>query len=193
MIILAHPRPGSFNHAIAEECRKTMKSAGHNVLFHDLYIENFDPVSTAGELEAGYKPEGLVKKHIDNLVSSDGLIFVHPNWWGQPPAILKGWVDRVIIPGVAYTSPDPEIGDNIPVGLLKGKKALVYNTGDTPMDREMNFFGDPLEKLWLTCTFDFCGLTDCQRRLINVITDSTVEQRKQWLSEVSDQTAKFFS
>jgi len=43
-----------------------------------------------------------IKQHCEEIALVDGIVIVHPNWWGQPPAILKGWVDRVIRPGVAY-------------------------------------------------------------------------------------------
>ena len=60
---------------------------------HDLYAEGFEPVSGA---------DAIVHRHRDEIASADGLVVVHPNWWGKPPAIMAGWLDRVIVPGVAY-------------------------------------------------------------------------------------------
>jgi len=53
---------------------------------------------------------------------------VHPNWWGQPPAILKGWIDRILRPGVAYQFLEGDAGEGVPVGLLKAETALIFNT-----------------------------------------------------------------
>jgi putative NADPH-quinone reductase len=64
---------------------------------------------------------------------------------------LKGWIDRVIRPGVAYRFVDGDSGEGVPVGLLKAKAALVLNTSNTPDDREQSAFGDPLEVLWKRC------------------------------------------
>ncbi|WP_353479750.1 NAD(P)H-dependent oxidoreductase [Streptomyces sp. ALI-76-A] len=70
------------------------------------------------------------------------MVFVHPNWWGMPPAVLVGWVQRVLAPGVAYRL-GTAAGE--PAGLLKAGKALVLNMSDTPADREESEFGDPLQ------------------------------------------------
>ncbi len=57
------------------------------------------------------------EKYADELMASDLLIFVHPNWWGQPPAILKGWIDRVFRPGLTYRFEEGDSGKGIPVGI----------------------------------------------------------------------------
>ena len=105
---------------------------------------------------------------------------VHPNWWGQPPAILKGWIDRVLRQGVAYEfGPD---GGVIP--RLAGKTAVVFTTSNTPRDIELGLFGDPLENLWKTCIFGFCGVRSFWRRNFEPIVLSTPQQRADWLGEV---------
>ena len=71
--------------------------------------------------EAVLPPE--IARHCAEIAAADGIIVVHPNWWGQPPAILKGWIDRVIRPGVAYEFLDGDDGEGVPVGLLKAKTA----------------------------------------------------------------------
>ena len=112
-------------------------------------------------------------------------LLLHPNWWGQPPAILKGWIDRVIRPGVAYKFIEGDSGEGIPVGLLKAQSALVFNTGDTASERETAIFKDPLETIWKNCIFGLCGVRNFYRRLFAILVTSTEEQRKQWLAEVS--------
>jgi NAD(P)H dehydrogenase (quinone) len=135
-IILAHPNPKSFNHAIAGTAVARLQKNGHAALFHDLYAERFDPLLSFPEIsiEAELPPD--IGRHCDEIRSADGIIIVHPNWWGQPPAILKGWVDRVMRPGVAYKFLEDDQGEGIPVGLLKARAAIVFNTANTPPERE---------------------------------------------------------
>jgi len=101
-IILAHPNQGSFNHAIANTAADALRGNGHRVILHDLNQENFPPLLTAPELQGDAKLEPAVSQHCAEIAAADGIIVVHPNWWGMPPAILKGWIDRVLRPGVAY-------------------------------------------------------------------------------------------
>ena len=142
-VILAHPTAGSFNHAIALKAVKALKQNGHKVFFHDLYQERFDPLLTVAEIprEASLPPE--VQRHCREIAEADGIVIIHPNWWGQPPAILKGWVDRVIRPGIAYEFLEGDKGEGIPKGLLKARAALVFNTSNTPEERERHIFCRP--------------------------------------------------
>ena len=94
-VILAHPNRQSFNHAIAQTAIAQLRQNGHQVAFHDLYAEEFDPILPLGEIPKEASVFKEVERHCQEISSTDGIIIVHPNWWGQPPAILKGWVDRV--------------------------------------------------------------------------------------------------
>jgi len=102
----------------------------------------------------------------------------------MPPAILNGWIDRVIRPGVAYKFVDGDNGQGVPVGLLKAKTALVLNTSDTSEKREMEVFGDPLELIWKNCIFDLCGVRNFTRKMFRIVVTSTPEMRNEWLKEV---------
>jgi putative NADPH-quinone reductase len=183
-IILAHPNPGSFNHAIATTAADSLRQNGHEVVFHDLCQEQFPPLLTAAELQKDARLEPVVARHCREIADADGIIIVHPNWWGMPPAILKGWIDRVLRMDVAYRFVANDKGEGLPVGLLKAKAAVVFNTANTPDDRERTVFGDPLETLWKKCVFDLCGVKNVQRRTFSVVVTSTPEQRMQWLAEV---------
>jgi len=119
-------------------------------------------------------------------------VIVHPNWWGQPPAILKGWIDRVLRCGVAYKFEEGDSGEGIPIGLLKAKAAVVFNTSNTPFEREQEVFTDPLQVLWKTCIFDLCGVKTFYRKMYGVIVTSTPEQRKSWLLDVRKIIRKYF-
>lgn len=150
-VILAHPYPQSFNHAIFQTVIDALKETGVDTYSHDLYAEEFNPVLTRGELGKEASKDPQVFQYSKELVESDYLIFIHPNWWGQPPAILKGYIDRVIRPPHAYDFPADASGGGIPIGKLVGKYGIVYNISNTPADRENNFFGDPLQDIWEKC------------------------------------------
>jgi NAD(P)H dehydrogenase (quinone) len=189
-IILGHPNPGSFNHAIAGTAAESLRRAGHEVTLHDLCQEQFPPVHSAAELQKDATLEPVIARHCEEIVAADGIIIVHPNWWGMPPAILKGWIDRVLRMGLAYRFVANDKGEGVPVGLLKAKSAIVFNTANTPDNREREIFGDPLEGLWKKCVFDLCGVKNVQRRTFSVIVTSTPEQRAQWLEEVSQMVTR---
>jgi NAD(P)H dehydrogenase (quinone) len=95
LVIVAHPSRASFNHAIAMTCSRVLADNGHRVITHDLYEELFDPVLQHGEFEKDAVLSTEIQLHCDEISWADGIIIVHPNWWGQPPAILKGWVDQI--------------------------------------------------------------------------------------------------
>jgi len=192
-LILAHPHPGSFNHAIAETAAQTLRESGHIAWFHDLYAEGFDPILPHAEIPKGAPLPPMIQQHCDEIAAADGIIIVHPNWWGQPPAILKGWVDRVIRPGVAYEFLEGDGGEGVPVGLLKARVALVFNTANTPEKREIEVFGDPLRLLWKNCIFDLCGVPAFYRKMYRVIVTSTAEERRAWLDEVRDIVLTYFA
>jgi putative NADPH-quinone reductase len=189
-VILAHPDKYSFNHAIAHAVAEEIRSCGSTVFFHDLYEENFDPILPVSEIHKDAHLPVEIQSYCDEISTTDGIVIIHPNWWGQPPAILKGWVDRVIRPGVAYEFIEEDSGEGIPNGLLKAKFALVINTSNTPTEREMNVFGDPLEILWKKCIFEFCGETIFYRKLFNNVVISSEKDRKNWLAESRETVRK---
>ncbi len=191
-VILGHPNKGSFNHAIAETVVTTLKDNDHHVRYHDLYKERFDPVLPASELPKDADLPPLIKKHCDEIATAEGIVIIHPNWWGQPPAILKGWIDRVIRPGVAYKFLESDGGEGVPCGLLKANTALVFNTSNTPPEREQQVFGDPLETLWKNCIFGLCGVTNVYRKTFSVVVTSTEMRREAWLQEARKQVDHLF-
>ncbi len=183
-VILAHPERRSFNHAIAKAVVAELRRGGHRVRFHDLYAERFDPVLRAGEEPKDARLDARLRRHCRELAAADGIVIVHPNWWGQPPALLKGWVDRVIRPGVAYEFREGDSGAGVPVGLLKARAAVVFNTSNTPARRERAVFGDPIDTLWRKCIFELCGVKRFKRRMFGVVVTSTPARRRRWLGEV---------
>ena len=191
-VILAHPREGSFNHAIAGTVVRTLRDCGREIVFHDLYKEGFDPLLPFEEIARSANLDPIIHRHCNEISNADGIVIIHPNWWGQPPAILKGWIDRVIRPGVAYEFLEGDSGEGVPRGLLKAETALVFNTSNTPAERELSVFGDPLETLWKNCIFGLCGVNSFYRKMFGVIATSTKEQRKEWLKEAGGIVTKYF-
>jgi NAD(P)H dehydrogenase (quinone) len=191
-VILGHPDIESFNYAIAKTVAETLRNGGHDVIFHDLYRENFPPVIPTGEIPGDAPLPDVIQRHCTEIAEAEGIIVIHPNWWGQPPAILKGWIDRVIRPGVAYEFNEGDSGEGIPNGLLKARTALVFTTSNTPQERETAVFGDPLETLWKNCIFGLCGVGDFHRRNFGVIVTGTPEQRREWLKEAAELTRVCF-
>ena len=192
LTILAHPHPGSFNHAIAEAAVAALEASGHEIVFHDLYAEGFDPLLSSEEIPKGAQIDEALARHCRDLGEAEGIIVVHPNWWGMPPAILKGWVDRVVRPGVAYEFLEGDSGEGVPRGLLRVRKALVFNTTNTGAKREREAFGDPLQTLWKNCIFGLCGVKDFSRKSYGVVVTSTEAERRAWLDDVRQRVGECF-
>lgn len=180
-LILSHPSAKSFCAALADAARDALAHAGHAVSFHHLDAEGFDPRLGEAELAGRTSDDALVEDHCRELAACDGLVIVHPNWWSQPPATLKGWLDRVVRPGVAYEFRKDDSGRSLPVGLLRARVAVVLNTANVPQVQEQALLGDPLETLWCKSIFPRCGVSDARREVFAVVAASTPEQRSAWL------------
>ncbi|MFK7965429.1 MAG: NAD(P)H-dependent oxidoreductase [Burkholderiaceae bacterium] len=189
-VIIAHPRPDSFCHGLLQHVAERLKDAGHDLLVHDLYAEGFDPVLRAEETYTtgdaieqtlARASDPVVQQHRSEIAQAQGLLVVHPNWWGKPPAMLAGWMDRILVPGVAYRL---ESGEGLPAGLLKIRSALILNTSDTPADREA-MLGDPLQRIWENCVLPYCGVASVTRRMFGPIAGSAPAEREAWLDEAA--------
>ena len=191
-IILGHPTPGSFNHAIVAAAEDALRANGHDIVTHDLYREGFDPVMPSAEIakDAVLPPE--IERHCREIGEADAIIIVHPNYWSAPPAILRGWVDRVLRPGRAYNFVPDGQGGARPVGLLKASTGLVFTTANTPHEKELALFGDPLETHWIKVVFGLCGVGRTRRWDFSPVIVSTPEQRQGWLDEVRAAVAQYF-
>jgi putative NADPH-quinone reductase len=191
-LILGHPTLDSFNHAIAATAIEALQARGHRCQFHDLYREAFDPVMPSAEIPKDAPLPPAIEQHCREIGEADGIIFVHPNWWSAPPAILRGWVDRVLRPGRAYNFVPDGKGGATPVGLLKASVGLVFTTANTPHDKEVQLFGDPLQTHWLKVVFGLCGVAQTERWDFSPMIVSTIEQRRFWLRGVEDAVARYF-
>ncbi len=191
-LILAHPDPASLNHALAAAAADELRRAGHGVRVRDLHAEGFDPLLPIEEIPSAASPHAMVAEHCREIAAAEGIVIIHPNWWGMPPAILKGWVDRVLRPGVAYRFDEGDDGEGVPVGLLRARAVVVINTSNTPQRREQELFRDPLETLWKNCIFGLCGVHEFHRRMFGVVCLSTPEERVAWLTEARQLVAEVF-
>lgn len=182
-IILGHPSPGSFNHAIVATAADALRAQGATITIHDLYAENFDPIYTADELARDAILPPAIEQHCREIEQADGIIVVHPNYWSRPPAMLCGWIDRVLRPGRAYRFVPDGKGGARPQGLLKAKTAVVFTTANTPDSVERSVYGDPLETHWCKVVFGLCGVPVVRRSFSSVIVSNPV-QRDIWLDDV---------
>lgn len=126
LVVYAHPDPESFSARLRDTVLAALERAGHEVELLDLYAEGFDPVLGAEAwAPAGALADPALARHHALLARAEALVLVHPTWWSGHPAILKGWFDRVLCDGVAYTR---RPGRRRRRGQLRGLRRLVVVT-----------------------------------------------------------------
>jgi NAD(P)H dehydrogenase (quinone) len=121
LLVHAHPLPGSFSGALAAAVRSGLEAGGATVTQLNLYEQNFEPCLSADERRRYLGPTTEkprlppypsisqdVRPHVNALQTHDAIVFVYPTWWFNVPAVLKGWLDRVFLPGVAFKLPHLE-------------------------------------------------------------------------------------
>jgi len=177
LVILAHPIPGSFNHSAAEQANGTLVENGFAVQVHDLYAEGFQPLLTQEELKRRFSFDPEIQEFGRQTRNAELLVFVHPDWWGGPPAVLKGWLERVLRPGVAYDFEGPEFSKKEKVPLLTGKKVLVLCTTDAAQN-------ELLARTWRESILAYCGITHARVEVLTDMRNSTRRQRTRWLENI---------
>ena len=192
-LIIAHPRPAGLCHAIADAAARALHDAGYAVLRHDLYAEGFDPVMRADEALSRVSTDPLVEAHCTEIAEAAGIVLIHPNWWSGPPAILKGWADRVLRPGVAYGFSGADANKGAPAGLLKARAVLVFASANMPREVEQKLLGDPLETLWKKSVFAQCGVHTYRQRVFAPVAGATPAQCAAWLDEAAQVTREVFA
>jgi len=187
LVIYAHPVPTSFNAAIFETAKKTLTYAGHELRITDLYEEGFDPVLTREDREAYLSDtQSLIDKvpqHVDNLRWAEALVFVFPTWYFGPPAILKGWFERVWLSGVTFEVAEKK-GETTSSKIKNIKRLTVITTSGSPA-WWMFLIGNPCKRLFtraLRVLFHpRCKTTWMQLYEMNVIEEP---ERKKFLEKV---------
>ncbi len=130
LVVYCHPSEGSFTAAVRDLVLAELSRAGVETEVIDLYAEGFDPVLSAGEWTGYLRSPGNIAPvtgHVAKVRAADTLIFVYPTWWYAQPALLKGWLDRVLLPDVAFFMPRAE-GEGIKPALTHVKRLGVFTT-----------------------------------------------------------------
>lgn len=146
LLVVAHPLNDSFTHSAAARIRATLERRGAEVDLVDLYVEGFDPRLSENE-RRGYfaKPYcgGAVADYIARLQDAKKLVFVFPQWWFNMPAILKGFLDRVFVPGVAF---DHAPGGGLIARLTEIEAFYVVSSTGAPWWVARLYMGDPVRR-----------------------------------------------
>ena len=187
LFVLCAPQRPSFGLTLAEAIKERLLAQGHELAWHDLYEEGFNPVMDPGELARGGSLDELVQAHARDLEACDGLVIVHPDWWGQSPAILKGWLDRVFRQGIAYELEGEEGLERTWRGCMAGKKALVFVTSDSLDPRRPELF----RETWVDVVLGPCGF-EAACRVIGGLRSSTAAARAAWLRDSAEQALATF-
>ena len=187
LLIYTHLNPGSFTKAVSDEVTKTVEAEGHDVKTIDLYQDKFNPVLEFIDIEhmfMGKEAPADVKKYQEMISWADKLVFVYPLWWGQMPAMLKGFIDRVFTNGYAFVY--TETGAD---GLLKGKTAHTFlNSGGSNEMLEMSGMQSAITKIHSDSIFGFCGM-EAKITFFGNVASGTDEERKAYLSSVKGHLA----
>ena len=158
LLVLGHGRQSSLCQHLAQVAREQLAQLGAEVREHDLLADGFDPVL---RLDPGQRhavrvspaEDPLVARYQDDVVWADAYLIVHPVWWFAPPALLKGWVDRVLADGVALTHAcEP------PKGSLDGRKALVIQTFNAPRFVDRTLMRRVGTRFWTHAVFFSVGV-----------------------------------
>lgn len=148
LVVLAHPLPESFAASVANTVKVALEASGHSVDLLDLYGDNFDPCLAVAErrgyFDTPYSPE-LAEPHVTRLQAADALFLVFPQWWFNFPAILKGYFDRVLAPGIAFLH--DKDGGRIRPGLERLRHVRVLTTTGSPWWIVRFYMGDPVRRL----------------------------------------------
>jgi NAD(P)H dehydrogenase (quinone) len=182
VIVFSHPNENSFGASIMEHLIQGLKQAQHTLTIHNLYEDKFNPVMTKEELLEQQSPakDPLLKRYQNDILKADVLAFIHPCWWYCPPAILKGYFDRVLEKGFAYDYQADE-----PVPLLKNINGLVIQTFDAEEKMEKEFYDDITFKT-IKYTLNYCGISNIYRYSVFRIVFSSFKQRATWLEKVKE-------
>ncbi len=180
-IIYIHPWEGSLNHAVLDKTKEILSKKKETYQVIDLYQEQFDPVFHASELKhfsKGETPSQQVKNYQNMLKNSTELIFIFPIWWYSTPAILKGFLDKVLLKNFAYT----EDSKGIMTGLLTHiKKVHVITTGQAPKWYIKLLKGNSIQRTFISATLKSVGMSGIKWHHMGYVVTSSKEKKQQFL------------
>jgi NAD(P)H dehydrogenase (quinone) len=159
LIIYSHPNVEGHCSRILKNVEKELKEKKEKYEVLDLYKIKFDPVLHEKELySSGKKHQSEDIKLIHSKIhEADKLIFIYPIWWNNYPAILRGFIDRVFVSGFAFRY-EKKLGNMVPVGLIKGKKATIFTTSGGSGLIFKYIQGSRGDKVLKNDTLKFCGI-----------------------------------
>ncbi len=182
LIIYSHLNPASFTKAIVDRVEKVTTEKGDDVKIIDLYGDNFNPVLNVADTEYMFMGKNApedIKNYQDMITWADNITFVYPLWWSQMPAMLKGFIDRVMANGFAF-----EYTEKGPRGLLTGKTAQLYISTGAPNDYyEKVGMLDAQRKIYDEGIFAFCGIKS-NTTFFGDVAQGTDELRKGYLDSI---------
>ncbi len=185
LVLYAHPYNKSFNHAILEEVKQGLEEGGHEYEVADLYEINFNPVLSANDfvlLQQGKVADDVAEQQ-KKVSWAEAIICIHPIWWENHPAILKGYFDRVFSLGYAYRI--KENGET--EGLLKIKKALLITTAGGTEEEAWCDGIDICKRIFADQrTFTFCGIPDFRHEVFYNVIMGDDELRKGYLKKARE-------
>ncbi len=128
LVVYCHPNSDSFTGAMRDRTMTALTAAGHDIRLTDLYADGFDPTLSCDERRTHKEPgvAPALQRYADDLRWAQALVLVYPTWWRGQPAMLKGWIDRVWVAGVAWELP---VGANVLRPLLRNIRRIVVVTG----------------------------------------------------------------
>lgn len=180
LVILGHPLGSSFCGALADTYVEAARTAGHDVRLLRLDALTFDPI-----LREGYRQIQDLEPDLAEAQAAiqwaEHLTFVYPIWWGGVPALLKGFLDRVLLPGFAFKY---RAGAAFPEQLLKGRSAHLLVTMDTPPWYFKWVYRMPGLQQMRKTTLEFCGIKPVKIVAFGPVIGSKLAQRHAWLEQV---------
>lgn len=182
VIIMGNPYSKSYCNALAEAYRTGASGNGANVRMIDLSTMTFEP-----NLKYGYHQRTELEDDLlvaqDAIRWADHLVFIYPTWWGTMPAIMKGFFDRVFLPGFAFESKPNSL---LTRKLLKGKSARLIVTMDSPPWYYRLFLRGAGHRIMKDAILKFCGINPVRITELGQVKLTSVETREKWLTKVQE-------
>ena len=189
LILYAHPNPRSFNQAILETVDATLRERGHATRVHDLYQMQFRAVLDGEDLLRNWRGDLApdTRQEQDAVQWAQGLVFIYPIWWFGPPAILKGWIDRVFTRKFAF-----DFGSSGMKGLLTHDRALVLNTlGGDEATYQQEHWHELLVRPIVEGVLGACGVRNVVHQAFYQVPSVSHAERQAMLEEVRALAAAF--
>jgi 1,4-dihydroxy-2-naphthoate octaprenyltransferase len=180
LLVLGHPRRDSLCGALADAFAAGARQAGVDLRRLDLCDLQFNPNVIAGS-PRNQPLEPAIGQAVDLVRWADHLVFVFPTWWGTMPALMKGFLDRVLMPGFAFEEHEEGSGWD---KLLTGKSAHLLTTMDTPTWVYRWIYKSPGLNSLARATLGFCGIAPVRTTIFGVVKDSDSATRSRWLQQV---------